>query len=131
MKKLISEEQMIPNSNRQQFGITAKKDSKGDTAPEALKVRQMLDANKNKDNSKAPKRKIEPLDKVDEVISDMFLSSSNLRSILSHAGNNIQAIVEDPKKRDEYLHHIAYSSRRLEIIDKAIVDISRELDKII
>ena len=131
MKKLISEEQMIPNSNRQQFGITAKKDSKGDTAPEALKVRQMLDANKNKDNSQAPKRKIEPLDKVDEVISDMFLSSSNLRSILSHAGNNIQAIVEDPKKREEYLHHIAYASRRLEIIDKAIVDISRELDKII
>jgi len=131
MKKLILEDQMVPNSNRQQFGITAKKDSKGDTSPEALKVRQMLDANKNKDNSQAPKRKIEPLDKVDEVISDMFLSSSNLRSILSHAGNNIQAIVEDPEKRKHYLHHIAYASRRLEIIDKAIVDISRELDKIV
>jgi len=91
----------------------------------------MLDANKNKDNSQAPKRKIEPLDKVDEVISDMFLSSSNLRSILSHAGNNIQAIVEDPEKRKQFLHNIAYASRRLEIVDKAIVDISRELDKII
>jgi|APCry1669188970_1035186.scaffolds.fasta_scaffold36557_3 hypothetical protein len=131
MKKLISEDQMMPNSSRQTMGVTAKKNSKGDTSPEALKVRQMLDANKDNDNSKAPIRKIEPLDKVDEVISDMFLSSSNLRSILSHGGNNIQAIVEDPKKREEYLHHIAYASRRLEIIDKAIVDISRELDKIV
>ena len=131
MKKLIFEDQMIPNSNRQTSGITASKDSKGDTSPEALKVRSFLDANKNKDNSQAPKRKIEPLDKVDEIISDMFLSSSNLRSILQHGGNNIQGIVEDPKKRKEYLHHIAYASRRLEIVDKAIVDISRELDKIV
>ena len=114
MKKLIFEDQMIPNSNRQTSGITASKDSKGDTSPEALKVRSFLDANKNKDNSQAPKRKIEPLDKVDEIISDMFLSSSNLRSILQHGGNNIQGIVEDPEKRKEYLHHIAYASRRLD-----------------
>jgi len=130
MKKLISEDGMIPNSNRQQFGVTARKNSKGDIGPEALKVQAFLDANKNKDNSQAPKKKIEPLDKVDEVISDMFLSSSNLRSILANAGNNIQAIVEDPEKRKQFLHNIAYASRRLEIVDKAIVDISRELDKI-
>jgi|APFre7841882654_1041346.scaffolds.fasta_scaffold00275_5 hypothetical protein len=133
MKKPILEDAINPNSNRQAYGNTARQDSKQDNQqnPTPSTVGELLKNNKKKDaETSAPQLKPYPLHMADDVISTMFVASSNLRLILQNAGNNIQSIIENPERRKAYLHNIAYASRRLELIDKAIVDISREIDKI-
>ena len=48
MKKHLSEDSTMYNVNRQQYGITARKDSKGDTDPQANTVSGLLKSNKKK-----------------------------------------------------------------------------------
>jgi len=49
MKKLISEDNTMYNVNRQQYGVTARQDSKGETAPQANNTKTFLNANKRDD----------------------------------------------------------------------------------
>ena len=132
MKKLISEDNTIYNVARQQSGNTARIDSKGETAPQLNQVKAFLDANKNSnnDNSKAPKLLPYPLHMKDEVISDLYVAACSLRKILANTCNNPAIGDKNTPRRKDNLHHIAYAAKRLELIDKAIVDISIELDKI-
>lgn len=123
MKKLISEDQKMYNVNRQQYGVTARQDSKGDTAPQANKVSAFIDANKKDDNTLAPKLKPFPLNYADEVLSDLYLNSVNLRKIILNAEAN-------PALKEKYKQHLAYANKRIELINRAVVDISMELDKI-
>jgi hypothetical protein len=123
MKKLISEDNTMFNVQRQQSGSTARQDSKGETAPQPNQVKNLFNANKRDDNSLAPTLKPYPLHLTDEVLSDMFISTTNLRKILEHAVNN-------PALKRKNLENIRYVNRRVELINRAIVDISRELDKI-
>jgi hypothetical protein len=123
MKKLISEDSKMYNVNRQQSGVTARQDSKGDTAPQPNKVSAFIDANKKDDNTLAPKLKPYPLNFVDEMLSDLYLSSVNLRKIILNAEAN-------PALKEKYKKHLKYANDRIELINRAVVDISIELDKI-
>lgn len=124
MKKLISEDNTMFNAQRQQYGSTARKDSKGETAPQPNQVKTLMNANKRDDNSQAPILKPYPLNMSDEVLSDMFVATANLRKILQHVVNN-------PALKKKYFQNIKYVDKRVEFINRAIVDISRELDKIV
>jgi hypothetical protein len=123
MKKVILEDSSMYNVNRQQSGITASKDSKGEVPPNANKTSTFLDANKRDKNYDAPNVKPYPLGMADEMVSDMYISASNLRKILRNAVNN-PALKKDKHK------NIIYINKQIEFISKAIVDISLELDKI-
>lgn len=123
MKKLISEDNKMYNVNRQQYGVTARQDSKGETAPQANKVSAFIDANRKDDNTLAPKLKTYPLNFIDEVLSDLYLNSVNLRKIILNANAN-------PALKEKYKQHLKYANDRIELINRAIVDISIELDKI-
>lgn len=124
MKKLISEDSTQFNVQRQQSGSTARQDSKGETAPQPNQVKNLLQANKRDDNSNAPTLKPYPLDRADDVLSDMFVATANLRQIMVNAINN-------PVLKDKYKENIKYANQRIELVNRAIVDISRELDKIV
>ncbi len=123
MKKLISEDNTMYNVQRQQSGSTARQDSKGETAPQPNQVKNLMHSNKRDDNSQAPTLKPYPLNMSDDVLSDMFVSTANMRQILKHVINN-------PALKKKYIENIRYVDKRLELINRAIVDISRELDKI-
>lgn len=123
MKKLISEDDKNYNVNRQQYGITARQDSKGDTLPQANKVNAFIDANRKDDNTLAPTLKPFPLNFADEILSDLYLNSVNLRKIILDAETN-------PALKQKYKQHLAYANKRVELINRAVVDISMELDKI-
>ena len=123
MKKLISEDNTMYNVQRQQSGNTARQDSKGETAPQPNQVKNLMHSNKRDDNSQAPALKPYPLNMSDDVLSDMFVSTANMRQILKHVVNN-------PALKKKYINNIRYVDKRLELINRAIVDISRELDKI-
>jgi hypothetical protein len=123
MKKHLSEDSTMYNVNRQQYGITARKDSKGDTDPQANTVSGLLKSNKKDSNYEASKVKPYPLGMVDDVISDLYLSSSNLRHLILNAREN-------PELKDEYKSILEWANKRLILIDKAIVEISQKLDKI-
>lgn len=124
MKKLISEDNTMFNVQRQQSGNTARQDSKGETAPQPNQVKNLLNANKRDDNSQAPVLKPYPLNLSDEILSDIFVATANLRKILEHTINN-------PALKKQYHENIRYANKRVELINRAIVDISRELDKIV
>jgi hypothetical protein len=123
MKKLISEDEKNYNVNRQQSGLTARQDSKGETAPQANKVSAFIDANRRDDNTLAPHLKPYPLNFIDEILSDLYLNSVNLRKIIMNADAN-------PALKQKYKQHLKYANDRIELINRAIVDISIELDKI-
>lgn len=124
MKKLISEDSTTFNVQRQQSGSTARQDSKGETAPQPNQVKNLLQANKRDDNTLAPILKPYPLNMADDVLADMFVATANLRQLMVHAINN-------PVLKDKYRENINYTDKRIELINRAIVDISRELDKIV
>lgn len=124
MKKLISEDTSMFNVQRQQYGSTARQDSKGETAPQPNQVKNLLQANKRDDNSQAPQVKPYPLNMADDVLADVFVATANLRQIMVHAINN-------PALKSKYHDNISYANKRIEFINRAIVDISRELDKIV
>lgn len=123
MKKLISEDSTMYNVQRQTNGSTARQDSKGETAPQPNQVKNFMNANKRDDNSQAPGLKPYPLNFSDEMLSDMYLSCANLRKIIENANTN-------PALKSKFKENLKYVYKRLELIDRAIVDISRELDKI-
>ena len=124
MKKLISEDTTMLNTQRQQYGSTARQNSKGETAPQPNQVKNLMNANKRDDNSQAPILKPYPLNMSDDVLSDMFVATANLRKILEHVVNN-------PALKRKYIQNIQYIDKRVEFINRAIVDISREIDKIV
>jgi hypothetical protein len=124
MKKLISEDSTTFNVQRQQSGNTARQDSKGETAPQANQVKDFINANKNDDNSKAPVLKPYPLNLAEEVISDMFISVSNLRLMLENAAAN-------PALKKQYMQNLSIINEKGAVIHKAILDIYKELDKIV
>lgn len=123
MKKVISEDNTMYNVQRQQFGSTARQDSKGDTAPQPNQVKNLVQANKRDDNSQAPFLKPYPLDRVDEVLSDLYINNVNLRKILQTAWTN-------PALKKKYKDNLRYVYKRVEFMDKLLVDISKEFDKI-
>ena len=124
MKKLTLEDTTMANVNRQQTGSTARQDSKGETAPLPRKVGDLLAAaNKRDDNSLAPTLKPYPLNFSDEILSDMYLSVANMRKIIGNAVNN-------PTLKKKYIENLRHANKMLVLIDRAKVDISKELDKI-
>jgi hypothetical protein len=123
MKKVIFEDTTMRDTQRQMNGSTARQDSKGDTAPLPRKVGDLLASNKRDDNSLAPALKPYPLNFADEILSDIFVATANLRKIVGNA-------VENPALKKKFHGNMNYVDRRIEFINRAIVDISRELDKI-
>lgn len=123
MKKVIFEDTTMRDTQRQLYGNTARRDSKGDTAPLPHKVGDLLASNKRDDNSLAPTLKPYPLNFTDEILSDIFVATANLRKIVGNA-------VENPALKKKFHSNMNYVDRRIEFINRAIVDISRELDKI-
>ena len=123
MKKVFFEDTTMRDTQRQTFGSTARKDSKGDTAPLPHKVGDLLASNKRDDNSLAPTLKPYPLNFADDILSDIFVATANLRKITSNA-------VENPALKEKFHESLRYVNRKVEFINRAIVDISRELDKI-
>jgi hypothetical protein len=123
MKKLISEDNTMYNVNRQQYGVTARQDSKGETAPQANNTKTFLNANKRDDNSQAPSLKPYPLNMSDEILADLFLSMVNLKKIVQHATSN-------PTLNKKYMGNVRKIYNKLDEINLAAVEISKELDKI-
>ena len=123
MKKLISEDNTMYNVQRQQYGSTARQDSKGETAPQPNQVKNLMHANKRDDNSQAPDLKPYPLNMSDEILADLFLSMVNLKKIVEHATSN-------PTLNKKYMGNIKQIYRKLDEINLAAVEISKELDKI-
>lgn len=124
MKKLISEDSTTFNVQRQVSGNTARQDSKGETAPQPNQVKNLLQANKRDDNTQAPILKPYPLNMADDVLANMYLANANLRQIMIHAANN-------PVINKKYKESIDHINKVAQIVDKAIVEISREVDKIV
>jgi TATA-binding protein-associated factor Taf7 len=123
MKKVISEDSKMYNVNRQQSGSTARQDSKGETAPQPNTVTTFINANKRDDNSQAPDLKPYPLNLADDVLSDMFISAANLRKMLLNAESN-------PALKKKFIGNLNNINKRIDQINRMIVDISQELDKI-
>lgn len=124
MKKLISEDSTTFNVQRQVSGSTARQDSKGETAPQPNQVKNLLQANKRDDNTQAPILKPYPLNMADDVLANMYVANANMRQIMVHAAAN-------PVINQKYKENIEHINKVAQLIDKAIVDISREIDKIV
>ena len=81
MKKLISEDEKIYNSQRQVQGM------KNQTDPQANQVSTFLNRN-NSDNSQAPINRPYPLDLHDDILSNMYIDMMNYKKMLGNALEN-------------------------------------------
>ena len=117
MKKFISETQETQGGQKLMGTAVSR-------PPQANSVKSFLDANKRDDNFTAPQPKPYPLPMADEVLSDMYIATLNLKKILDQVGVN-------PALKDKYKQNIEYVRKRVELLNRTIVDISGELDKIV
>jgi len=117
MKKLISEDQAIQNTQKL-VGTS------GNAQPKANPVRDLLAANKKDTNYTAPQPKPYPLNMSDEILSDMYVASMNIRKILDQVGEN-------PALKDKYKGTIKSLKAKIDFVNKALVDISGEIDTIV
>jgi DNA-binding transcriptional regulator of glucitol operon len=116
MKKLISEDQKM-NSQRQMSGM------KTETPPEANKVSTLMGANNRDDNSQAPHVKPYPLDRTDEILSDMYVTVMNMEKIIDNTMVN-------PAFKKNQAPILEEAKKKLTEINKILVEISTLVDKI-
>lgn len=107
------------------FGTTASNTSKGETPPQPNQVKNLDIVNPTKpdDNSRAPDLKPYPLNFADDVLSNMYVASANLRKIVGNAKEN-------PALKKKFTPLLQGIEQRLKQIDKLTVDISKRFDKI-
>lgn len=116
MPRYLTEDQKM-NSQRQMSG------QKNESPPEATKVSTLLGANNRDDNSQAPKIKPFPLDRSDEILSDMYINVLNMIKIIDSTSLNAAF------KKDQ-LPTLKKARVKLQRVGQALTDISGFLDEI-
>jgi|LauGreSBDMM110SN_4_FD.fasta_scaffold00533_2 hypothetical protein len=114
MSKFIREDSTIFNVQRQQSGI-----KKSEDLPQPNKVGNLV----NQGNDFAPPVKPYPLDRFDDISTDVFVGLLNLRKIIETAKNNPSI----KNKNNEKLNII---NRHLENMGKNMVELSKIVDTI-
>lgn len=117
MKGFIKEDSTIFNVQRNVKGIQK---GEQETVPPNT-VGELLDA--NRDNSTAPQLKPYPLDKFDDISSEIFISVLNLRKIVETASCN-------PVVTKKYSSVLKDVMQKIDIIGSNLVEISKIVDKI-
>ena len=113
MKRVLKEDTTITNNQNKQVGRTSNDLVSPNTVGTILAPQ--------KDNSRAPKLRPYPLDRVDNITTDIFIQLMNLMKVIEVASNN-PAI---SKKYSGVLKGAHYNCKK---IAKDIVDISNKID---
>ena len=121
MKRLISEDSSISNVNRQQRGMTVGQNNSGDIAPQPNQVKNLIDTNKKDTNYEAPGTPLFPIGAINEIISDLSISISNIFVLLNQAKDN-------PKIQNK--QHLNDIMKKTELVHQAVVEISEDVDNI-
>jgi hypothetical protein len=114
MSNFIREDSTIFNVQRQQAGI-----KKSEDLPQPNKVGNLV----NQGNDFAPAVKPYPLDRFDDISTDVFVGMLNLRKLIETARNNPSI----KKKNSEKLSTI---NKHLENMGKTLVELSKIVDTI-
>jgi hypothetical protein len=121
MKRLISEDSSIPNVNRQQRGITVGQNNSGDVAPQPNQVKSLIDTDKKDTNYEAPGTPLFPIGAINDIISDLSISISNIFALLNQAKDN-------PNIKDK--QHLNTIIKKTKLVHQAVVEISGDVDNI-
>lgn len=113
MNTLFKEDSTIFNVQRQQAGI-----KKSEQMVQPNKVGNLIPT-----SDFAPKLKPYPLDRFDEVSTDVFVGVLNLRKLIETARNN-------PEIEKKYKDKLSLLSKNLEEIGKKVVELSKVVDTI-
>ena len=118
MKRIISEDNAMMNSQRDMQGM------KNDNPPQANPMQTFLNANKKDNNYTASGAKPYPLDKADNILSDMMISIMNMDKILQNS-------LANPIVQKNYKDVVEKLIAKNKEITKTIVEISNAVDKIV
>ena len=114
MSNFIREDSTIFNVQRQQAGI-----KKSEDLPQPNKVGNLV----NQNSDFAPPVKPYPLDRFDDISTDVFVGLLNLRKIIETAKNN-------PSIKKKNSEKLSILNKHLENMGKTMVELSKIVDTI-